>query len=336
MKIYTSTLSSFLLGFLSYYKTAALEVKQVSFDDLAAVDGSDSVDARDAKIFEQDGESCFIYSSENTFNITNITYDEWHIWQTCGVFSDNITNTLIAGSTIVDIDYEFADVSGNGSKICYEQDLPGSGGVSVHLVTMPSGDVVELTNSSASDGDRNSMRCDVSRDGSTVVFQSDDDTLVNDGRQDGQDHVTLTDDEGVTFKRLVPDDMFNASESDNESKWGVLSGDGSIAAFHAHIDDEDASETAWETYLWRKEDDTLHKVTNLQGKECNRTLMFEKLVELYGITNLTAENLADETKLGNGQTQCASFAVQGELGGRGAGKVLFRTIHYYWLHMNVC
>ena len=47
--------------------------------------------------------------------------------------------------------------------------------------------------------------------------------------------------------------------------------------------------------------------------------MHEKLIELYGLEALTNENLATPDKLGNGQTQCASFAVLGELEG-GAGK----------------
>ena len=130
-----------------------------------------------------------------------------------------------------------------------------------------------------------------------------------------------TDDAGATFRRLVPDAFYNATDcnGDCESRWGVLSGDGSRAAFHSNIQAPGASASAWETYLWRASDGAIHRVTDLAGKECNRTASFERMVELYGIENLTAQNLADETKLGNGQTQCEGFAAAGLLPDSGAG-----------------
>ena len=103
-----------------------------------------------------------------------------------------------------------------------------------------------------------------------------------------------------------------------------MSGDGSYAAFHSNIryqeGDVEASATAWETYLWRKSDNGIHKVSDLKGKECNRTASFERLVELYGLANLTAQNLAEESKLASGGAQCEAFALAGEHPGRGAGE----------------
>jgi len=58
---------------------------------------------------------------------------------------------------------------------------------------------------------------------------------------------------------LVPDDNF-INTTDNESKWGIVSGDGSFTVFHAGgMNYPDASLTAWETYLWRKSDKSIHK-----------------------------------------------------------------------------
>jgi len=297
----------------------AFEITQVSFDDPA--DGD--VDARDAKINEggENGTYCFIYTSEAIHNDTSMSFDDWKIWETCNVFEDgNVTNTLIAGDKDGNsTEYKFADTSGDGKKTCFLEDLSETGGVSVHLLTRPSGTITELTDSEATDRKGNSNRCDISRDGSTVTFDTDDVTLGNDGLLDGQDHVYLTNDEGASFHRLVPDEYFENSTA-NEAKWGVASGDGSFAAFHAFIKYEDASSSGWETYLWRESDQMISKVSKLNGKECNRTLMFEKMVDMWGLANVTSEGLESEDDLGNAQSLCSGFAAMGELVG-GAGTI---------------
>jgi len=301
----------------SYHLTDSLEIKQVSFEDSAAQSGTDNVDSRDAKIFEssENGDVCFVYSTEAKHGDDSTSFADWKIWQTCGVFEDSLTNTLLAGDkTSSSTDHTFADTSGDGGKVCYIEDLAGSGKASMHLLSTLTNDVVALTNSSASDGKRNSRRCDVSRDGSTVVFESDDDTLVptTPSQLDGQEHVFITHDEGSSFHRAVPNEYWNA-EKENESTWGVVSGDGTNVAFHAKIPYPGASSIAWETYLTRESDSAISKITSLSGKECNRTLMHSLLVDMWGMDNLTKENLATEAKLGNGQTQCSSFAAMGVL-----------------------
>lgn len=310
---------------------SALQVKQVSFDDpLANPGGIDNVDSRDAKINEggENGSECFVYTSEanNNDDRPDLSFDDSKIWETCGVFGDGpLTNELLQGDTNgTEIDYSFPDTSGDGSKVCYIEDR-----VSVHLLSRSGSSVTEVTDSEASGNVRKSKRCDLSRDGTALVFDSDDNTLLPDDTQDNQEHVFYTDDEGATFHRLVPDEYYNGvdcSRGTCESAWGALSGDGSMAAFHSNIRYQDglpsaSSPTAWETYLWRKSDKSIHKITNFNGKECNRTAMFERLVDIYGLQNLTAQNLADESKLGNAQTQCESFAVAGMLLESGAGAI---------------
>jgi len=302
-----------------------MHIRQVSFDDPDAVDGVDTVVARDAKINEgKDGSECFVYTSEASYGLPNMSFKEWKIWETCDVFGDGpLTNELLQGDTNDSgIEYTFPDTSGNGDKVCFQEDLPGSGGVSIHLLSRPEDSVTEITDSEKSDRERNSIRCDLSRDGSALVFDSDDNTLLpDDTQEDNQEHVFYTDDEGATFHRLVPDKYKGVDTTTTESKWGVLSGDGSYAAFHAFIEYDDngdeASATAWETYLWRKSDKSIQKITSFKGNECNRTKSFEMMVEMYGIEELTSQDLADESKLGNGQTQCESFAAAGKLSNAG-------------------
>lgn len=303
-------------------------VRQVSFDDPDAASLGDNAAARDAKIYERepDGSECFVYTSEAANGNANLSLSDWSIYETCDVFGDEgapPTIELLRGDdTGSSIEYNFADASGDGSRVCFNEDLPGSRGVSIRLLSRPGGDVAEITDSEASGRERNSRRCDLSRDGTALVFESDDNALVPDMTADGQDHVFYTDDAGETFRRLVPDAYYNATDcaGDCESRWGVLSGDGSVAAFHSNVQTPGASATAWETYLWRASDGAIHRVTDLAGKQCNRTRSFERLVEIYGIENLTANNLATENKLGNGQTQCESFAAAGELPDSGAGE----------------
>merc|ERR1719491_2140874 len=70
---------------------------------------------------------------------------------------------------------------------------------------------------------RSSRRCDLSRDGTVVVFDTDDASLTNDDRADGQEHVVYTQDEGNTFIRLVPDEFYSATDK-KESISGVVPG----------------------------------------------------------------------------------------------------------------
>ena len=333
---------SVAVAFGPLFSASAFQIKQVSFNDPLSVSNTttDTVDARDAKIHEggQDGSECFVYTSEANDGLPNLSFKDWKIWETCGVFGDGpLTNELLQGDTSGSgREYTFSDTSGDGSQVCFNDDIAGSGGISIHLLSRPASSpssVTEITDSEATEKTRDSIKCDLSRDGSAIVFESDDNTLVPGELSVNQEHVFYSDDEGQSFHRLVPDEYYNGAEcsvgSYNpkcESKWGVLSGDGSMAAFHSNIRYKDgaieASPTAWETYLWRKSDKAIHKVTDFKGKECNRTASFEMLVNMYGLENLEAEGLVDETKLGSGGAQCESFALAGMSQGKGAGKNL--------------
>jgi len=87
--------------------------------------------------------------------------------------------------------------------------------------------------------------------------------------------------------------------------------------------------------LTRESDSAIFKITSLSGKECNRTLMHSLLVDMWGMDNLTKENLATEAKLGNGQTQCSSFAAMGVLPD-GAGEIIESVHILHYLFINIC
>lgn len=311
----------------SAFDINAINVKQVSFNDQN--DPALDSDARDVKINAGgvNGSDCFVYTSQANYDLPSSTYsfDDFKVWETCGIFDGDstdqlTTNELLRGdNTNSGIKYVFADTSGDGSTTCFLEDAPPTG-FSVELLSRPSGSITDLTDTSLSGGARSSRRCDLSRDGTVVVFETDDASLTDDDRADGQEHVVYTQDAvpdefynaTYSFIRLVPDEFYNATDG-KESISGVVSGDGSHVAFHSNIIYPDASLTAWETYLWRESDKNIHKVTNLKGRECNRTLMFDTLIGLYGIDKLIEQDLATELRLGNAGTQCNAFAAAGEL-----------------------
>jgi len=306
----------FLVGIAALaHASSAFEIRQVSFNDLN--DPALDSDARDAKIYEvgENGSHCFVYTSQANYDLpSTYSFDDFKIWETCGVFDGDgpMANELLRGDdTGSGTKYTFADTSGDGSKTCYIVDAPPTGN-SAELLSRPSGSITVLQDTKLSEGKRSSRRCDLSRDGTVVVFDTDDASLTNDDRADGQEHVVYTQDEGNSFIRVVPDEFYSATDK-KESISGVVSGDGSFVAFHSNIGYPGASLTASETYLWRESDKNIHKVTNLKGNECNKTLMFETLVDLYGIEKLTEQTLATESKLGNAAKQCNAFAAAGEL-----------------------
>ena len=86
-------------------------------------------------------------------------------------------------------EYTFSDTSGDRSRVCFNDDLPGIRDVSIHLLLRPGGAVTEITDSEASGRERKLGRCNVSRDRAALIFESDNNTLVPDGTEDNQDHI---------------------------------------------------------------------------------------------------------------------------------------------------
>jgi len=310
-----SRFAAALLLLVSILKTAAIEIAQVSFND--HIDS----DARDVTVTD-DGK-CFVYSSEATYQYNYnesdglVSLDDWRIWKTCNTFnSSSLSNELVSDINQTEgLDFTFASAS-SSSRVCYTIDPAGSGGRNIAVADLQSNTIRQVTSSSRQD--RESMFCDISADGTTIVFESDDETLVNGvDILDKKEQIFVTSDDGATFKLITPPELTVTSES----KSGQVSGDGSLVSFHAlrlEIDPKNSSSTtAYETWLYRVFDSQLHRITNFRGFECNKTLMFEYMKELWGADNLANESITTPSRLGNAQTQCQFFASKGMLEGAG-------------------
>ena len=88
------------------------QVRQISYD----APGHDA-DSRDATVV-QDGD-CFIYSSQARNNVSGLSYSDWRIWKTCGVFGATRTapnNTLVSNPIQPEgTRYSFPQASSDGS-----------------------------------------------------------------------------------------------------------------------------------------------------------------------------------------------------------------------------
>jgi len=300
-------LAAALLGVASSETTEeASRIAQVSFNDLI-----DS-DARDVTVTD-DGK-CFVYTSEATYQYdeTNgLESDDWRIWKTCDVFSPTPTNELVSDITQpVSTDYTFSSASSD--RVCYSSyRIDGTEKeYGIFLSDLRSGTIQQLT--SSFDSRRKSSYCDISADGRAIVFESEEADLVN---IDGYPEIFLTVDDGITLKSLTPPNLRNNSIS----KKAQVSGDGSYVSFNSkyfNAGDTPTSATASEAWLYRASDEQLHRVTNFAGSECNQTLMFDLLIEEWGLENLTFEGITLDSR-GNGQKQCEMFASKGKISGAG-------------------
>ena len=139
------------------------QIRQVSFNDPR--DGD--TDSRDVTITD-DG-NCFVYTSENIF-ATPLLFSDWRTWKTCGVFDgQTLTNTLVSdpvqeGGT----DYSFPQASNDASVVCLYRSRPSPNVPRKDIIMGADGIYTPLT---SVDTDRG---CDVSYDGSTVVYAEED------------------------------------------------------------------------------------------------------------------------------------------------------------------
>jgi len=285
-----------------------IEIKQVSFDNPELCDGaSDCVDSRDVTV-TNDGR-CFVYTSEAINGDSLLTgYADWRIWKTCNVFEEmDIVNTLVSPVSDVGYDYTFSSASNDGNRVCYSSKFPNYR-TNIGLSDLDTGMVKNITDADTS---LDSKWCDISADGSTIVFESEMDSLVEDAEiVENLEQIFITEDEGSSYSLLVPNEVINESESTRAQ----VSGDGSFVTFHAkniQIESESPSSlTAYEEWLYRRSDGKITRITDFYGNECNKTLMFELMVEMWGAQNLSDVGLT-ENSLGNGQTQCQFFASKG-------------------------
>tara|TARA_B110001452_G_scaffold182124_1_gene152962 strand:+ start:2437 stop:4458 length:2022 start_codon:yes stop_codon:yes gene_type:complete len=276
------------------------QVRSVSSNDPA--DGD--TDSRDVTIV--DNGNCFIYTSENTYGHANLSYEDWRTWKTCGVFNgQTLTHTLISDpAQPEDTDYSFPQASGDASVAClYEAKLEGE---STKDIIMAVGGTFTPLTSNPDGGDRG---CDVSYDGSTVVYAEEDSNEVLQAYQYNREAGTST--------------LMSANPGNLRAKWPRTSADGSRTVFVSQnavhdplLTTSSSGSTFDEAWLFRQGDDPV-RIANLASQQCNRTFMYELIVADWGAEAVVAEGLSGGSSLGNGGTPCQYYASKGVTAGAG-------------------
>jgi Tol biopolymer transport system component len=254
-------------------------------------------------------------------------YQAHHVWMrdlgAGGAF------TLLSNATKPsDLDAKRVALDHTGAHACYDSQVPGEesimkwtkGGTTTRVTSMPKS---PATNLHSPDGKRDlaaSSRCDISADGSCIVFVSDahladesetlkcDMTLSADKQGcievgKSKDQVYMTCDDGQSFTLVTPASLVTSSSSQG----AVVSGDGKFVAFRSKSDLIPGVETSskGEAFMYEVATKKLAKVTKF-GAECSKDAIYDKLVELHGEGTLTN---ASVTK--GSTSSCNYFAAQG-------------------------
>jgi len=285
----------------------SFEIKQVSFDQPELCIGeTDCVDARDVTVVD-DGK-CFVYSSEAMYGDPLLSgISDWRIWKTCNIFEDDdIVNILVSPRSDVGYKYTFSSASNGGNRVCYTNNIPDL----KTAIGFTDLEIKVIKNVTDAETVRKSAWCDISADGSTIVFESNSNELVEGTQIEKNYQIFITKDKGSSFSMLTPAIIVDEATS----KYAQVSGDGSLVSFHGlniQLEGEStSSSSAYEEWLYRSSDEQLSRITDFYGNECNKTLMFELMEEMWGSENLAAEGLTLDN-LGNGQSQCQFFASKG-------------------------
>ncbi len=261
------------------------QVQQVSFDDPR--DGD--TDSRDVSITD-DG-NCFVYTSENIHG-TPLLFSDWRTWKTCGVFDgQTLTNTLVSPpDQEAGTDYSFPQASNDASVVCMSRSRPSPAVPRKDIIMGADGTYTPLT---SVDTDRG---CDVSYDGSTVVYAEEDADEVL--------QAYLYDRQSSAKTKISNSDTLRA-------KWPRTSADGSRTVFvsqKATVDPTLTSSSSGlkydEGWIYQQGTAEPERIANLAGQQCNRTHMYELMVEDWGLEAVAAE-YSSPSKLGNGGTPCA-------------------------------
>lgn len=300
-------LNSILLTFA--LKTEAIDIARIS----DAVPSTEDRDARDVRV-SGDGKS-FAYQSESDYDNTGLSGfadGQWHLWKASNVFTNIMENgsknELISDSNKPsDKDAKMVALDYSGNRACYSSNIPGE--ESIMLAEFSSvGDsstkqITYVTNLTADEG-RDAFYCDISSDGSTIVFQSDAMLVPGVPTTKSRDQIYMTKNDGLNFTMVTP-----VESTGTKSQGAVVSSDGSYVAFRSTMQLDSTSTVSSakdEAWLYRSSDAKLSRVTNFKDLECNTTLIYNKLIELWGQANLTAEGVSSVNS-----ASCAYAAAQG-------------------------
>jgi len=279
--------------------TTVGQVRQVSFNDPA--DGD--TDSRDVTITD-DG-NCFVYSSENTHGNVNLSYSDWHTFKTCGVFDgQTLTNTLVSDpAQAAGTDFSFPQAAANDARVlCLYRRRPSPAVPRRDMIMAADGIFTPLT---TVDTDRG---CDVSNDGAVVVYAEEDSNKVL--------QTYLYDRQSSTATTI-------SDSATKRAKWPRTSAGGSRTVFVSQKSVHDPTLTTSsrgitydEGWIYQRGTGEPERIANLAGQQCNRTYMYELMVEDWGLAAV-AEEYSSPSRLGNGGTPCQYYAAKGVTSGAG-------------------
>eukprot|EP00592_Proboscia_alata_P020098 CAMPEP_0194403952 /NCGR_PEP_ID=MMETSP0176-20130528/2512_1 /TAXON_ID=216777 /ORGANISM="Proboscia alata, Strain PI-D3" /LENGTH=768 /DNA_ID=CAMNT_0039202021 /DNA_START=79 /DNA_END=2385 /DNA_ORIENTATION=- len=261
-----------------------------------------------------DGHS-FVYESDTDYGNTGLaTYADGvsNIWRTSNVFGEDGTSErkfhLVSNEDKPsDHDAKWASVDYTGTKSCFHSNEPGEESIMYSEMDENGVAKVHMLMNLTKEGGRDAFYCDISSDGKTVVFNSDAELIpgLNVTKSNDQVYMVknidiLRDDPdyghpGLDFEIYMVSPSILATVAKQKSQGAVVSADGSYVAFRSvmqHPDYADNPSAARdEAWLYRTEDKKLERVTNFKPQECNTTFVYEKMQEMWGADNLTANNV---------------------------------------------
>jgi Tol biopolymer transport system component len=295
------------------------KVTKASYPNPSSEDRS----GRDAKI-SRDG-LWVGFQSDSDFKSTGLAVhadEAHHVWMKD--LSGGALHLLSNASKPSDKDAKSVSVDSNGAHACFHSEVPGEESI---MKWTREGNVLERitsnpddpeTNMHSPDGMRDAFYCDISADGSCIVFVSDAELAdANEthkcnpsAEQKGcvtvgksKEQVYLTCDDGESFTMVTPPTLATSARSASAQ----VSGDGTFVAFRssAELIEGVAVSGRDEAYLYEVETGLLEKVTNQDptGK-CDSGVIYANLVELY-----TEEKL-ENVSITRGSTSSCNYAVK--------------------------
>jgi len=300
----TTWLSSILLTFA--LNTEAIEIARLS----DPVPSNEDREAKSVRV-SGDGQS-FAYQSESDYKNTGLagySDSQWHLWKKTLAFSDTVgggaNNELISDpNKPSDKDAEMVALDYSGNRACYTSDIPGEESIMLaEFASDGTKTITFVTNMTTYEG-RDAFYCDISSDGSTIVFQSDAELVADAPVTKSKDQIYMTQNDGKDFTMVTPVEAIGT-----RSQGAVVSSDGSYVAFRSTMQSDSTSTESSkkdEAWLYRSSDAKLTRVTNFKDLECDTDLIYTKMIEIWGQANLTAEGVPSASI-----ASCAYAAAQG-------------------------
>jgi hypothetical protein len=275
------------------------------------------------------------FQSDSDFGATGLAthaYQVHNVWMrdlgTGGGFT-----LLSNASKPSDLDAKYVDLDRTGAHACYSSQVPGEESVMkwtgssasiTRITSMPKKPETNLQSPLGKRDLASASRCDISADGSCIVFASDAQLADLNGTHKcaigaqnqgcvevgyGKDQVYLTCDDGASFTMVTPASLATSSKAQG----AVLSGDGKFVAFRSSSEliNNTVVSGKDEAYMYEVATKKLAKVSAF-GEACDLGVVYNKLVELHGEGALKNASVTKGSR-----TSCQWAAAQGHIPSKG-------------------